>query len=229
MDQKTESDARYLEGGGLVLLSLILMFVAKWAFQKAALFDDGETVFPSNYPAYAWLACVASFLSACGVGVIFSTRTTRIANTIEAGLVGIAMCCIVIELGLSRESSGPGICITNMSTLGVALSQYATDNDDRLPRDKWMDRLTPYVDSSSGFRCPAVKAPGFGYAMRESLLGHKLKQIPKNEVLVYDSTSLGRNAVGDIRRDFAARHHDRGTVLFGDGHTDYKSAAAFSQ
>jgi hypothetical protein len=50
MDPKTESDARYLEGGGLVLLSLILMFVAKWAFQKAALFDDGETVFPQTIP-----------------------------------------------------------------------------------------------------------------------------------------------------------------------------------
>jgi prepilin-type processing-associated H-X9-DG protein len=118
--------------------------------------------------------------------------------------------------------------MTHMSDLGAALSQYATDNDDRLPNDKWMDRLTRYVDTASDFRCPAVKAPGYGYAMRESLLGQKLKQIPKNEVLVYDSTSLERNAVGDIRRDFATRHHDKGTVLFADGHTDYKPAAAFS-
>jgi hypothetical protein len=61
--------------------------------------------------------------------------------------------------------------------------------------------------------------------MAKAFLGRKMQTIAVNEILAYDSTKVERNAIGDVKQDFATRHHDKGTVVFEDGHANHMLAA----
>lgn len=226
MTPKTESNARYVKGVGLAVLSIALLFLGLWSLARVGL-DNSETVTPLNYAMCAWIALIGSFLCGCGTGAVLSPRKTRISSTVAAGTAWfLASVAILAGGGGEYKSSGPGPpCVINMILIGTSLQLYASDNDDQLPSDKWMDRLVPYANRHQDYRCPAVNAPGYGYAMAKAFLGRKMQTIAANEILAYDSKKLERNSVGDIKQDFATRHHDKGTVLFADGHAKHMSAA----
>ena len=90
--------------------------------------------------------------------------------------------------------------VQNIYGLTEAMFAYTADHDDVYPpAGRWMDGLAPYVSNANAFVSPAVPkdhaVKGFGYAFNFELAGLNTHQVlsPDTTVLLFDSTSLGRN------------------------------------
>ena len=83
-----------------------------------------------------------------------------------------------------RENTRATSCHTHLKNLGIAFSQYASDNDEAMPNvsadngsQTWREALYPYVKSKETYHCPdrsdAVDAYGFSqnYAANDSRKG----------------------------------------------------------
>jgi hypothetical protein len=103
----------------------------------------------------------------------------------------------------ARENVRSGICSSNLSSLGRAVSMYAADYDDRIPPgDRWMDLTKKYVPINRTFQCPVVRTANrasYGYAMNSKMAGKKRSEVDQSEPLIFDSTVLTRNAVADLK------------------------------
>jgi len=118
--------------------------------------------------------------------------------------------------GPSRDAA----CLSNLKQLGLGLTMYAGDNDEKMPpRDAWMDAIGPYTKNPQIFHCILVKAPGlYGYALNagvKSMTAGGANATP----LVYDSVNYGRNA-SDLFNSLPdpGRHKGRDNVVFADDH-----------
>jgi len=115
-------------------------------------------------------------------------------------------------------------CLSNLKDIGQAMFLYASDHDFLYPPTTWMDALKPVVrGGEDGLRCPAVPRddkPVFGYAYSASQAGKFIvfANDPKTTPLVFDSTLLVRNAVGDLTTLPHPRRHGGNCLLYADGH-----------
>lgn len=116
-------------------------------------------------------------------------------------------------------------CIGGMSVIAQAVKRRAADHGGALPEGvSWMDALHGYTRGDEAFRCPAVsqgKPNTYGKAFNSSLSGRPLAQLqaPAQDVMVFDSTNLHRNA-SDPGTSLPAppRHLGHNVFLFLDGH-----------
>jgi prepilin-type processing-associated H-X9-DG protein len=116
-------------------------------------------------------------------------------------------------------------CLTNVKLTSFGLVMYLQDYDDRFPpASTWMDQLLPYVKIEGDFHCPAaggVDSGRYGYAFSSKLAGKTLKEIgdPASRILIYDSTSLHRNASDPVTTLPNPRRHLRwNNISYADGH-----------
>lgn len=111
-----------------------------------------------------------------------------------------------------RQEVRTETCMSNLSTLGRAMMQYAQDYDDTIPpASRWMDAASGYVQSQNGnksaahgkfpeeFHCPAAQAvnpSAFGYALNRDLSEKTRSKIknPLTTPFLYDSSNLNKNA-----------------------------------
>ncbi len=141
-------------------------------------------------------------------------------------ILAAAAVAVLFPVFVHAPSGGGRSCLSNLHHIGIALSLYSEDNDQRLPSAaRWMDVRWPYLTDESTYKCPALtrtRPAAYGYAFNASLTQRPLKTVPRPDAtpLVYDSANLARNAfdpVSSLPRP--GRHSRRNCIQFVDGHT----------
>jgi prepilin-type processing-associated H-X9-DG protein len=229
MSRLTERDKRITAWCVFMALSIVLAFVADRAQTKQFMLDRLETEVPSNYHTITSMSYLGSLLACCAAWGMAAPSKSRILTGLVAAIPWFVIVFVATVHAWSWDQSRYDICIRQMRQMSISFSLYASDNNDHLPTEHWMDGVAEYQRDGREIRCPAVKAPGYGIALSKSIVGDWGTKDPKTQVLAYDSLQLQRNAVGDIKRDFATRHRGKGSVLFADSHARHMPAAAFSQ
>ena len=86
----------------------------------------------------------------------------------------------------------------NLKQIGLALTQYAQDNDEVFPKAAhWMDAVSPYLKDKTVFFDPFQPgAKRYGYALNRNCSGKSLAAFadPQGTIFAFDSTLGTRNA-----------------------------------
>ena len=117
-----------------------------------------------------------------------------------------------------RENARATACLSNMKQIGLALTQYTQDNDEKMffragfknsrsgyvPSvsgvNAWWDQLLPYINSDAVFVCPSdanVTNPAGGAATsagQKDLSGHAM---PRSYIACVSAESLALNQIED--------------------------------
>ena len=101
---------------------------------------------------------------------MLSQRSRSHAFTLIELLVVIAIIAILAAILFPvfqnvRENARRTSCLSNLSQIGLAMTQYTQDNDETTPIDFnaqgqfWMDFIYPFVKSEAVFNCPDESFP----------------------------------------------------------------------
>lgn len=146
------------------------------------------------------------------------------------GFLGALACLTLFVFAPILRQAGGAVqskmCVDNLRKLAAAQFLYAGDNNDALPPPRlWMNALKSYVPDDESFACPMVReddATGYGYSMNEEVALKKLSSLqnPENTPLVFDSSSLLRNATSTLAAlPLPGRHRggNENNVAYADG------------
>jgi prepilin-type N-terminal cleavage/methylation domain-containing protein/prepilin-type processing-associated H-X9-DG protein len=93
-------------------------------------------------------------------------KKTKAGFTLIELLVAIAIISLLATIlfpvfGRARESARRSSCLSNLKQIGLALTQYTQDYDERMHRgfDAWQVPLEPYIKGGQIFICPSSTAP----------------------------------------------------------------------
>ena len=126
----------------------------------------------------------------------------------------------------SREIRRSQQCSHNIKTLGLALSMYLDENDQRMPlSDSWCDALLPYVDDRDAFVCPNAQNQRCSYAFSRWMSGVDTRTLrdPVKVIAVFESDA-GWNASGGSELLSALPRHGwhrksrHDWYMYADGH-----------
>lgn len=109
---------------------------------------------------------------------------------------------------------------TRLEKLSKAMLAYAADFDQTLPQRNWMDATESYANDPTAYKSPMVDGEQFGYAFNQDLVGKRLSAIQNRAAtaLIFDSTSLMRNAVASVDAiPVPGRYDGTNTIAFADG------------
>ncbi len=131
----------------------------------------------------------------------------------------------------SRERARRSSCQSNLKQIGLALREYAQDNDGRLPLRRWVAPLAVYAKTDVIFQCPSTpnEVGASDYFFNSHFLGRPLAQIASPQALVLcgdgqDGAPLNitlpqlPEAWRTDEASPAFRHMDTANYLFADGH-----------
>lgn len=89
------------------------------------------------------------------------------------------------------------ISVDRVKKLSLGSLLYASDYDDHLPTEPWMNQISPYVSDAAAFRTPKfTDVDKYGYAFNVNLLGISIPSLdnPSATALIFDSIKTTRNA-----------------------------------
>ncbi|MGI4788594.1 MAG: DUF1559 domain-containing protein [Janthinobacterium lividum] len=146
---------------------------------------------------------------------------TLIELLIVIAIIAILAAILFPVFSKVRESARRTSCTSNLKQIGIALVQYADDNDEHLvsfispppaygPSDavtnsKWMDAVYPFLKSEQVFDCPDHSYPAApGYYM--STGDYKFRS----------GSNYGSYAINDFYRDYADPIHHSPPVSLSD-------------
>ncbi len=158
-----------------------------------------------------------------------------------ASLIGLALCagCVGTErqvgavlegVEMARGDAIAQSCMSNEKQICLALMMYMQDYDQTLPlKEEWLDDLMPYIRNEQVFACPAKPDLAWSYGFNEKLAGLKERKLegPAEVVLIYESDTGEKNAVGDGETLAAPRHQGGLNFGFADGHVKWSEEAGF--
>lgn len=171
------------------------------------------------------------------------TVTPRLRLTITALAVAAALGGTFLISSSPAQSPGPDKAaltpeqqrfnatrlqdMSNLKQIGLALTQYAQDHDERFPNARhWMDALVPYLKDKTVFFNPFQ--PGmrhYGYALNRNCSGKSLAAFsaPAETIFVFDSTLSTRNAsdTGQSLRAIPFGSYIGSNYLYVDGHVKW--------
>jgi prepilin-type processing-associated H-X9-DG protein len=141
----------------------------------------------------------------------------------------LLLAIFIPELKCAREVAEMRACTRNMRHIGEALVLYAQDYDEHFPpAAAWAVGASRYLqpgDTSKqeNFHCPANTRNAYGYALNAALAQCDTRQIanPSETVLLFESGSADRNAVGSSRDVVWGRHPTGASFCLADGHAKY--------
>jgi prepilin-type N-terminal cleavage/methylation domain-containing protein/prepilin-type processing-associated H-X9-DG protein len=169
----------------------------------------------------------------------------RRAFTLVEMIVVMAIIALLVSLSFPAFSrmllrARSTQCAANLSSIGLAVSQAASDNDNTYPeinqaasnpypagsdaKDLY-DTLSPYGISSNSLQCPVDMANGVGSSFKTYGSSYEWDPIlddgnPAN-ALIYVTPMLAipvNDARVHLAFDFTPVHSGHSNVLFGDGH-----------
>ncbi len=120
----------------------------------------------------------------------------------------LLLAVLIPALSKARLLAQRLVCGVNMEGLACAITVYSNDYDGLLPTQNWCDLLIEEADvSPKSFVCPGSDAieGECCYAMNKNIAGMKLKEVPANMVLFFE-TDLGIE-VGPRRDSIKVRKH----------------------
>ena len=169
-----------------------------------------------------------------------STITTQLRLTVAALAVAAALGGAFLVSSAPAQSPNPGTATptpeqqrfnamrlqdkSNLKQIGLALTQYAQDHDERFPNAAhWMDALSPYLKDKTVFYDPFQPgAHRYGYALNHNCSGKSLTAFVylAETVFVFDSTLGTRNAsdTGQSLRIITGPYESGSNYVFVDGH-----------
>jgi len=130
--------------------------------------------------------------------------------------------CILVNEAI-KPAKGMA-CLSNVKQLAMAQHMYAAENNDRLLNTQnWMDKVLYQTKSEYCFHCPGLdqsKTHQYGYAMNIKMLDLRLNSLkdPRNNVLLFDSVILDRNACSNLVGLPDPPRHGKNSIAFADGH-----------
>jgi prepilin-type processing-associated H-X9-DG protein len=138
---------------------------------------------------------------------------------------------VVLErVELARGDAIDQSCMSNEKQICLAFMMYMQDYDQTLPlKEEWTDDLMPYIRNEQVFTCPAKPDLAWGYGFNEKLAGLKERKLegPAQLVLLYESDTGEKNAVGAGETLAAPRHQGGLNFGFADGHVKWSEEAGF--
>jgi prepilin-type processing-associated H-X9-DG protein len=134
-------------------------------------------------------------------------RGQAIAGVVLGGIgllmIPIMAALLLPALGQAREQARRTQCVQNLKEIGLAIAQYASDNNEQLPAS--FDDLAPYVGGSTRiFTCPS--APGSVYKL--------------NSITQWQGAQLAPL----VTEDPSNHRGQGGNVLYNDGHVEWHRA-----
>ncbi len=141
-----------------------------------------------------------------------------------------------------RPRARAGTCQTNLKQIGMAMSQYIRNYDEKFsPAENWSDVLLPYlrgwgqVARPVDYSCPARSDLIYGYAMNRGLAQLSLSQLADpvsgaGTVLSFDSDT-GRANASDAGTSLPSvpRHPNGHAILFVDWHVEFLTSVDFAR
>lgn len=154
-----------------------------------------------------------------------------------ATILGIIVFLAVMAFLFYPVRSGPHraiatTCLSNIKNQSFALTMYAADYDDILPKcEAWKDQADPYFNYPETMHCPAIyKAikDAYGYAMNYSLSKANIAKLanPDRQVMILESIILDRNACSNLVGFPNPSRHKRNSIAFADGHAKTDTSLA---
>jgi len=173
----------------------------------------------SNFVGYSIAVFTLGLLAASPLLAIFALMKIYRSNNALGGkgfaiitIVGSSLILLLMipatALYYNRGGASRIMCGTNLGGLGKAMLIYANDHNDQLPdASKWCDLLVMYADiSPEQFICNRsdAKIGESSYAINKEVAGMKMKDIPPDMVLLFE-TNYGR---AKSPRDFDIRNRE---------------------
>ena len=141
-----------------------------------------------------------------------SSGRSLLAVVLAVAVVGVVVCMVLPPLGRPRQAALRSNCISNEKLIGLAMTRYAKDHDDKLPTS--LNELRAYVDNPRIFVCPSARDQSKpSYEIVGS--GRKLTEVASSP----DAMLL---------REDPSDHRVGGHVLFADGHVQWVPASPAS-
>jgi prepilin-type processing-associated H-X9-DG protein len=141
-----------------------------------------------------------------------SSGRSLLAVVLAVAVVGVVVCMMLPPLGRPREAALRSTCISNEKLIGLAMTRYAKDHDDKLPTS--LNELRAYVDNPRTFVCPSARDqsnPNYEIVAG----GQKLADVVATPGAM-------------LLRENPANHRVGGHVLFADGHVQWVPASPAS-
>ncbi len=167
----------------------------------------------------------------------FTLVELLVVLAIIALLAGLSSPALSSALNSARSTQ----CAANLRSIGVAVTQAATDNDNQYPpiaqaatnpyagtniqAQDLADTLAPYGITPDSLKCPTDMAKGTGSAYKQYGCSYEWNPAFDDEVtvtpIIYWSPTVQipvNSARVRLCTDFNAIHNGRMNILYGDGH-----------
>ncbi len=178
-----------------------------------------------------------------------NTKTKSQGFTLIELLVVIAIIAILAAIlfpvfARARENARRSSCTSNLKQIGIAMTQYQQDYDERTlvvdedPANEygWFDPLQPYIKSAQVFRCPSLSEtltpkPDSDYAINgffthalsiaqfqqtseQIAMGERQQAVDETDYHTWDAAEFEPH----VQKE---RHFDGSNYLFADGHVKW--------
>ena len=150
--------------------------------------------------------------------------------------IGVAVCVGVVVVlaalmfpvfsrarGKARQSS----CLSNLKQVSLAMVMYASDYDDRFPRDTdWETATYPYVRNMAIFSCPECpNEQGYSHNPRLHAVETKTLQQPAQTLAWWDAGAQVPGLTAPAGTT-SQRHNGGDNFAYADGHVKWSTTAA---
>lgn len=185
--------------------------------------DDGQTLTLAELnvvPAPPAVARAAPARGGTSGWLVFAIVAAVLAVLLP--MVAIMAAILFPVFAKAREKARQASCVSNVKQLSLACLQYASANNDTLPKAAtWQQDVQPYLPPGFTWNCPSSNRGQQSYQFNAALSGQSLAatQDPANTVMI--SEPVGPSGGGP--------HNGGSNVGFADGHARWMLPGSLSQ
>lgn len=191
----------------VLFVGLFLFFALIWVVLVSALWIKGFGLFTEAALFIALIILTINAVVLSGAALIISSLTGELSSGKIIVLITISFLPVLIltmpGLNSCKRIVQIEICASTLRNVGTAIKTYAVDHEYQLPTSgNWCDLLIIHTETNEryldGYRDSSDAMFGESvYALNKNVVGMKLSEMPKDVVLLFETT-YGRT---DSERD----------------------------